>query len=537
MRHSLNGGRAARRALLLACTFAGVLSPLEGIASAALAQSVSRRDPPPLRSALPEQATAAAAERRARALIAARADPSPRSDRSFLSGAALRTARDSFLPGVGGLIVDRGPANDGAVRRAYVPGDGILAGSGVGAGASAGPVESVVDAMRGALAVNEGIQASLHRAEAAAHELSRAKAAMLPKLTLGAEIGSGDVTKHWRENRSGRGEIVLAMPLFASGANINAVREARARRDVAELTVLAEGRREMLRAATAYLDVASAKQVVDALIENVRGMETTAAAARALARAGEAGLTDVSLAEANLAAARGELAAGEEALQKARIEHRSLTGRDSVAKLAMPDTSALVPRDVESVVAGALARSPDAKAGWRNADAQRYAARAAYGSIGPSVSLTGSVGRDYARNEIKDGWDEWDTAIGVRLSVPLIDAEALPRVRGARAQARAAEWDARDTAREIERRVRVAHAVHASAVDRQKHAERRVRSIRSALAATRAEYAAGFLAITDVTRAQVDLARARIELANLERDRHRAAYTVALAAEIPIEGF
>ena len=84
--------------------------------------------------------------------------------------------------------------------------------------------------------------------------------------------------------------------------------------------------------------------------------------------------------------------------------------------------------------------------------------------------------------------------------------------------------------------MRIAHSAHASAVERHAHASKRVKAIRQALRATRAEYAAGYLAITDVTRAQADLARARIELASLERDRHRAAYTLALAAEIPVTG-
>ena len=499
------GSRAARRAALLACTVllgSGVV----------FAQSADL----PLRQGIAPAPSANAAERRARLLL----------------GEPVGLIADSFLPGVRGLT-DRGPRDDGSVRHARVRADNLFEATPMGAPPVTIGAGDVAGAIRGALSVNEGLQGSLHRAEAAAHELAQARGAMLPKVTFGGEIGTDDPTERWKNNRSGRVELALAMPLFASGANVNAVRAAQARRDVAELTVLAEGRREMLRAATAHLGVIAAESIVRALAENVRGMELTANAARALAKAGEAGMADVSLAEANLSAGRGELSAGKQALEKARIEYQSLTGRPPNG-LRKPETDRLVPRDVEAVVANALARNPDAKAGWRNADAQRYAARAAYGAIGPSLSLTGTVGRDYVRDERQDGWEDWDAAVGVRLSVPLVDAEALPRVRGARALARAAEWDARDTAREIERRVRVAHAAHQAAVERQSHAEARVGAVKRALGATRAEYAAGLIAVTDVNRAQVDLARARIDLANLERDRHRAAFTLALAAEIPI---
>ena len=516
--------RAPRRIALL--TGAAVLIVPGAFAS-------DRDAAPLLRSALPIETNPFAVEQRARALLEGTGNNDRRRGPPPLLGAAARTARDSFLPGVGAMR-DGGPTERGDVRHARVRGDGPLAYSLSGADGPAAPSDNVLASMRGALRVNEGIQASLHRAEAAAHELAQARGAMMPKLTLGGEIGTDDPTKQWHEQRDGRVELSLAMPLFASGANVNALRAARAKRDVAELTVLAEERQEMLRAATAFLDVATAMKIVSALRENVRGMASTLRAAKALAASGEAGISDVALAEANLASARGELASGQQALRRARIEHQSLTGREVAGNARMPNTAQLVPDDVETIVAHAIANSPDAKAGWRNADAQRYAARAVHGSIGPSVSLTGSVGRDYRLSENRDGWEEIDAAVGVRFSMPLVDAEALPRVRGARAMARAAEWDARDTARTIERRVRTAHAVHVSAVERQGHAEGRVRAIERALGATRAEYGAGFLAITDVTRAQIELARARIELAKLERERHRAAYTLALVASIPI---
>ena len=526
--HGVRRSRPNRHLALLACCAIVAVQP---------AGARAEGNPTPLRAALPVEPDVAAAERRARALLSASNAPRELRGSQTMLGRAIRTGASATLPGVGAMF-DRGPLADGSARRARLRHEGPIAGSRavhLGSDETAAPSDSIFGSMRGALATNEGIQASLHRAEAAAHELARARGAMLPKLTLNAEIGTDDPTEKWHHRRKGRADVALAMPLFSSGSRLNAVRAAEARRDAAELTVLAEERREMLRAATAFLDVAASLRTVQALEENVSGMAKTLRAARALAAAGEAGTADIALAEANLASAHGELASGRQALQRARIDHRSLTGRDVGEAVRMPRTDHLVPADLERVVAHALARSPDANAGWRNADAQRFEAKAAHGSIGPSVSLTASVGRDYARLEGVDEWNDWDAAVGVRLSMPLVDAEALPRVRGARARARAAEWDARDTAREIERRIHIAHAAHGGAVERQRHAATRLRAVQRALTATRAEYDAGFVAITEVTQAQIDLARARIELASLEKARHRAAYTLALAAEIPID--
>ena len=519
--------RARRVAAALACTtLAGAVAPY------------AMADPAPhaLRTSLDPVLSTNGVEQRARVLLDPHSDTADRWRTHVpIPNKGWKLARDAILPGLHALR-DSGPLDDGSTRRANVAAERDLARSETLQDQEPQPIGSIAESMRSTLAINEGIQASLHRAEAAAQELAQAYGAMLPKLSFAAEIGSDDPRENWNDRRDGRVEVSLAMPLFSSGSRVNAVRAAEARRDAAEFTVLAEERREMLRAATAHLDVIAATLTVSALEENVVGMKRTLGAARALAAAGETSRADISLAEANLAAAKGELASGRQALHRARIEHRSLTGRDASSGLTMPNTDHLVPQDIDSVVANALARSPDVMAGWRTADAQRYAARATSGALGPNVSLTGALGRDYKRDETRDGWQDWDAAVGVRLSVPLVDAEALPRVRAARAQARAAEWEARDTARGIERRVRIAYSAHASAVERHAHASKQVEAIRQALRATRAEYAAGYLAITDVTRAQLDLARARIELASLERDRHRAAYTLALAAEIPVTG-
>ena len=384
---------------------------------------------------------------------------------------------------------------------------------------------SVGDSVRAALVVDDGLRASLARADAASFAVGRARGAMLPKVTLEGTAGSRSPLAAWEEATYRTARAVLTIPVFASGANIAAMRAARASSDAAALAHLAEERVAVLEAATAHLDLHAAIAVERALAANARGMVETLAASRALFEAGEASLADVAVAEANLESARGELASGRQSLDRARVEYRVRTGRRAPRDPRAPDTDGLVPKDVERAVRAAM-RGPDVAVGFARADAARHDARAELGRAGPRVDLTASYGHRVDAIEEPDG--AYDASLGVRLSVPIIDFETVPGVRAARARARASEYAARDAARDVERRVRNAHAAHAGAMAREAAARRREGALTRALEATRSEYRAGFRTVTDVVRARVGLARARIDLANATRDRHRAAYTVGV---------
>ena len=420
---------------------------------------------------------------------------------------------------------DQLPPMRGALERSMVLG-ALRGAPGTDAAPTIEEPPTIDGAVRGALGHDEGLRASLARAEAARFAAHGALGAMLPKVELQAGYGTRDPLRDWEEATYRTARAVLTIPVFVSGSNINTMRAARASRDAAALAHLAEERRTVLAAATAHLDLHAALRVESALAENARGMRKTLTAARALYEGGEASLADVAVAEANLEAARGELAAARQALERARIDYRSRTGRPAPARPLPPRTDGLVPPTADEAVARAL-EGPEVAAGFRRADAARHAARAELGEAGPRIDLTASLGHEMDEIDAPEG--EWDAAVSVRLTVPLVNFETIPGVRAARARARAAEYDARDQARETERAVRAAHANHGGALARQASAERRVDAMRRALDATRREYAAGFRTVTDVVRSQVGLARARIDLSTVERERHRAAFALAVA--------
>ena len=409
--------------------------------------------------------------------------------------------------------------------------------------ASGSDIRATLDA-DGASAPDAGIRAALdrsfslaaarERALAADHEAEAARGAMLPRLSLLAALETNDDLLDWSADPEARLGVRVAMPLFASGANVARLRAARAARDAADYGVLARERAVALETLTARLEVALLRRTVRALEGNARGMAEILATTETLRRAGEAGRADVAFARSNLDAARGEIAAARTSLADARLDYRTLTGGEA-GDVGEGAFDHLVPADGEALVAEAVRRSPEVLQGFRDADARRHASRAAWGDLGPRVDLTASASHDY---DLGRGYDaeDWRAGVGIQLSMPVLDLESRGRARASASMAREAEWRARDLARTAERRARAALIAHRGAGERATAARRRIDALEGALAATRAEYRIGLRPVTDVTRVQLDLARARIELAEIERDRARAAVTIGLLAGRPIDG-
>ena len=382
------------------------------------------------------------------------------------------------------------------------------------------------DGVGAALQRSFSLAAALERANAAGHEAGAAARAMLPRLSLLATLDMDDDLDGWRAEPEARVGVRMALPLFASGANVARLRAARAARDAADYGVLAQERAVALETVTARLEVSLLTATLRALDESARGMADILRTTETLRRAGEAGLADEAFARANLEAARAETSATRTALEEARLDHRTLTGGDA-RPVRAGAFDHLVPGDAEAMVAAAVRRSPEVLAGFRNADARRHAARAALGDLGPRLDLTASASHDY---DFERGYDpdDWRAGVGLQLSVPVLDLESRSRARASRAVAREAEWRARDAARTAERRARAALIAHRGAGERAAAARRRLAALEGALAATRAEYRMGLKPVTDVTRVQLDLARARIDLAGIVRDRARAAYLIGI---------
>ena len=399
------------------------------------------------------------------------------------------------------------------------------------------PAAAVPGDVRTALSRAPSLEASRARAEAAEHDARAARGALLPKLSLLADVDIAGAGLDLGETagRNGRAGLSLSVPLFSSGAALARLRAARASRDAAGHGVEAERRAIALRAATARMDVARMRRAVRALGETVDGLSLLVDSARTLRRAGEVGLTDVAFAEANLGAARGELAAGREGLARARLAYRTLVGHDaggsgadgSGAGEAHGSFERLVPRDVEAAVVAALGSDPTLLAGRLDAEAGRHRARAALGALGPQLDLAASVDRGHDWNAATTS--DWNTGIGLRLRMPLGDAEGWSRARAAEARAREGEWMARDAARAVERALRETFIAHRAAGQKARAARARATRLAHALDATRAEYRVGLKTVADVTEVELDLARARIAQAAARRDRDRAAFAIGLA--------
>ena len=380
--------------------------------------------------------------------------------------------------------------------------------------------------VRAAIRRSPSVWAALEGAEASGHRVQAARGAMLPSLALLADLDNDEGRGARRRASLGAS---LSVPIFASGGHLARLRAARASRDAADYGVLARERAVALEAVTATLAVSEAESALRALRENLAGMRLLLDSARILHEAGEVGFADLDFARANVEAARGEFAAAREALEQARIDLRTLVGGDGTPRSI--DNDHLVPGDVEAAVALAVRDHPSARAGRSEAEALRHGARAAWSALGPRVDLDAGFGREreWGFERVAESEpDRWSGGFGVRLRMPLADMQGAARAREANAEARRADWLARDRARSLEREVRRAYAAHRGTGERLSSAKARIHSLAGALTATRAEYRVGLKTITDVTRVQVDLARARIAEAAIRHERAREAYAIGV---------
>lgn len=207
------------------------------------------------------------------------------------------------------------------------------------------------------------------------------------------------------------------------------------------------------------------------------------------------------------------------------------------AQLAL-GSDALVPTDEADEPAALAATDPRVRpellALDANARALSLQSRAAAGSIAPSLSVTGGVDiaapnpRAFAQATIVP-LATWDVSVQVSWSLSqILDGEASMRVVSAQRQALAAQREA--LTRAIDAEIAATRAEFDGALRRLEEARRGLASAEALATQRRGAFAAGAATATELTLAEADLLRQRLELADarLEARASRARLRFAL---------
>ena len=380
--------------------------------------------------------------------------------------------------------------------------------------------ETLLDAMKNALATNPTIEAQRARLDATREALPQARAAALPSLSVSAGAdasrrGGGGApssdTEDWSASAS------ASQLLFSSGAVLASTRQARARVAGAEADYAGARQQLLLDVTTAYAALREAHAIVDARGKTAENLDRQTRYAKARFDAGVTTRTDMAQAQARLAQARTNLIQSQGALVAANESYRRLVGVAAGALEPAPAVTGL-PATLDDALSLAVAQSPtlvSARAAELNADAAVFASRAARG---PSIALQAGAGLSDDFGEDSFGNARSDS-VGLRFSIPLFTGGAASsRTREALALRSASGLDRASVERALRETVTTAWTGVETARSAYASANEQVDAAAVAYRGVTLEQDVGLRANVEVLDQENDLLAARLALAAAERE-------------------
>ena len=312
------------------------------------------------------------------------------------------------------------------------------------------------------------------------------------------------------------GAVALNVPLWTAGRADAAIAGANARIEAGLDSLRATEQDVLLRAATAYVDVLRAQNVMDVNRKHEQELDAELAAAKRRFGAGELRGTDVSATEAQAALGRARVTQAEGDLDLARQVFRGTVGAGTRSPAIGRDLPPGLPARREESV-DAAADSPAVAAASHTVDAARAALTSARAQLRPSLAATGSVGYPVSSGELV-------------LSIPLLDgglAESQSRGAKQELEQRRLELDGqRITARQDAVTAWQALQTARAAIGADEAQVQAAQRTRDGLAR---EAAQGLRTQLDVLASEQHLLDAELALAGARRDELVGAYRLLAA--------
>jgi outer membrane protein len=245
-------------------------------------------------------------------------------------------------------------------------------------------------------------------------------------------------------------------------------------------------------------------------------------------QSGNVTATDVSQAEARLNVGRTQLFTAEANYASARAVYRQVIGLDPGKLAPAAPVDRFTPSTLPAALASGIAQSPLVSIAQHNVDVATHQVKIAEGALYPTVSLQGSVQKNY---EVTMTQLQSFTASGsVQYSAPLYSGGAeYAAIRQAKETQGQKQLDlsvARDQARAA---VAQAWAQLDAAKSSIESTKNQVKAAEAALNGVREEARLGQRTTLDTLNAQQELVNARIAMVVAQRDRLVNSYTLLAA--------
>lgn len=415
----------------------------------------------------------------------------------------------------------------------------LAAGPGLIGLALAAPRPAQAETMSSALALayqsNPDLNQQRAGVRATDETIPQATAAFRPTVSANGQFGYA----HLHENGLGQtingstdpatAGLTVSQTVFNGMQNVNGVRRAESNVFSARESLRNTEQNVLQNGATAYMNVLRDTAILDLRKNNIIVLEEQLRQTRDRFTVGEVTRTDVAQAESSLASARSDYYTAQSNLQTSIAGYRQVIGVQPTKLAPARTIEALLPPTLPLAIDAALAEHPAVQAALHAADAAALQVKIAEGQLYPTVSLNGSVQKDW-NYQGEPGVRLFDGTVYGQLTVPiytggLVDAQ----VRQAKELYSQAQLQA-DLQREAVRaNVVTSWGLLVAAKAAIAANEAAVKAAEIALEGVREEAKVGQRTTLDVLNAQQTLLNARVTLVSAQRDRVVASYVVMAA--------
>ena len=397
-----------------------------------------------------------------------------------------------------------------------------------GSGVTAAAADGLTDVLTSVYVESPSLAQARAEVRAADEEVPIALAGRRPSLstTTTTQLASLQDGGGSRVVETARQSVTLRQNLWTGGATDAALARANAGVGAERARLVLAEQSSFLEAVSAYTAVARDQREVGLARQNTKRLEAQLQASQDRQRFGDLSRTDVAYARTRKAKAVADQAAAEGRLADSAAEFERVVGH-APGTLSMPEP----PGDLPTTLAAALdsvETAPAYEAARHDLAGARGAVDVARSALRPRLALEANAG--YGQEVAGTGVGQENAAIGATLSVPLYQGGAeYAAVRQAKELARASRHGLDEARRRTGAAIASAFAAYKTATTRIEAMRVQADSAAYAVDSARQEAQSGSRSVIEVLDADQDQFEAEVDLAESERARIVAAYTLRAA--------
>lgn len=320
----------------------------------------------------------------------------------------------------------------------------------------------------------------------------------------------------------------LTQNVFNGFQTANRTRQAESQVRSARETLRTTEQTVLTNAVIAYMNLLRDAAIFELQRSNLEVLQEQLRQTKQRLESGNVTATDVYQSEARLSVGRTQLFTAEANYKTARAIYRQVIGVEPGRLQAASAVDRFIPDSLPAAINLGTAEHPTVSTAQYNVDVALYQVKVAEGALYPTLSLLGSVQRNY--DVALTTPENFTASVGGQLSVPIYQGGAeYSQIRQAKETLGQRRYDL-DVARD-QARVGIAQAW--ALLDAAKgtiiSTQGQVKSAESALNGVREEARLGQRTTLDVLNAQQELVNARVALVSAQRDRVVNSYTLLAA--------